>query len=265
MHVITFEKHERLLLNKKKANRQKITLPSSGRLGIMFEGNVIRSVKPNSIADNAGVKVGWVIRRINKIKQPNNTVDIVNAFKKAKSAGKPMLILFETKFKKADPHRIVLAKSSMSELCSFNDSTFHEVWENVVGKNLSCISLSSIPTLIDQLLVLDQGNRAKKMVDRMDRACFKHEEGKQNPMEQEAKQQSMLNQAKKNFLLQITKKATSTIGTTNKTISTATNLTVTTTTTIATGTTDILVSKDDFLSGWTSMPVYELTHTCHHH
>merc|ERR1712025_416977 len=67
----------------------------TGELGFDFNGNSITKVLAHSQADNAGVRKGWTILKINGDVQPNETIAISKAFSKLKDNKKTITILFK--------------------------------------------------------------------------------------------------------------------------------------------------------------------------
>lgn len=67
----------------------------NGDLGIIYTGNTVIDVTPNSQAANLGVCVGWIIVKINDEIQSNDSNAIDQSLKKAKKSSEPLVVQFK--------------------------------------------------------------------------------------------------------------------------------------------------------------------------
>lgn len=67
---------------------------NSTDIGFRLDGNTIVNVEPTSFAARAGVKIGWVVLKVNKVKQMDNHWAIASAIRKSRSRGNPTIIVF---------------------------------------------------------------------------------------------------------------------------------------------------------------------------
>jgi len=66
----------------------------AGLLGLRLHGNKVLEIIPDSQADNAGVKVGWVVDKINGVTQSDDQTGIVRELVKSNKTGEPLTFLF---------------------------------------------------------------------------------------------------------------------------------------------------------------------------
>jgi len=72
----------------------------SEKLGLKFEGNLLKKVTANSAAAKAGLVPGWTIMYVNHEKMPKNHKIIAKAIKKTQKSGQPTVIIFQADFQK---------------------------------------------------------------------------------------------------------------------------------------------------------------------
>lgn len=97
LHITELTIQEALILSWNTSESKLITELKfrPGKLGIGFVGNTITKVEGNSQAETLGVRIGWIIEKINGTVQKNNTTTIVTALKKTFAVGKPVIIEFQ--------------------------------------------------------------------------------------------------------------------------------------------------------------------------
>lgn len=82
-----------------------------GPIGISFRGNKVNNVVPGSLAENAGICVGWTILEINGKRQPNNHDKISQAIAKTNRTEKVTVISFEVIYKATKMGKSIVKKS----------------------------------------------------------------------------------------------------------------------------------------------------------
>merc|ERR1711908_63982 len=72
-----------------------------GKIGLIFQGNKISKIIPNSQAEQAGLRVGWAILKVNGISQPNDHQVIVQSILKAQELGGLPVLTFDQVLEKS--------------------------------------------------------------------------------------------------------------------------------------------------------------------
>lgn len=85
-----------------------------GRMGFTFNCNKIKGIVSESQAEKFGIRVGWIIQKVNSQAQEDNQVTIRNAVDKNYLSGKPTLICFRISHK--NPRFQIILKGQTIEI-----------------------------------------------------------------------------------------------------------------------------------------------------